>query len=423
MNNSADSNPLHGESDFTTTEELETTYGDGDASKSELNKPLLIIGYGLVIIVTVAGNLLVIMAFCRYQRVRAIPTNTLIFSLSVCDFLTGLMVLTVNLAWVYRGYWPFGEVFCKFWSALDYTVTCMSSITIVLISLDRFLLVTQKHRYRIVWTRRRVSIICAICWTLTAAIFTVIAFSFRFDLVDYQEECELEAVYLVPATIGLLVFEFAIPFPLIVILNIVVFYQIYQRSGKLKRLRTSLGVPSSVTRHHDDANTEQDGRKLDGADGEARSHVPTVSGVVNHAKLTHTLHDGSLRPPGLPSTYVQSPQPRSDHSGGNRNLTEFRQQQTQYARHRKAAITLSILVGTYLSCWLPYEIISILQARCGDDDCFSEITWETVNGLLWSNAALNPILYGLTNPLLRYHMSCLRCSGSGGRVAPTSVHF
>ncbi|XP_054759911.1 muscarinic acetylcholine receptor M5-like [Lytechinus pictus] len=383
---------------------LEDDYDSGPS----LNRIPLIWGYSLVIVITVIGNLLVILAYCRHSQVRAVPTNTLIFSLSISDFLIGVMILTINLHWVAEDSWMFGEVVCRLWSILDYTVSYMSTITIMLISLDRFLLMYQKTRYRTVWTRKRVTIITLVCWAFSITVYVCIAFAMTdANLVDFQDECELEIVYLLPFTIGILIFEFGIPLPIIVLLNISVYYQIHQRSQNLRRYKSNLGLPST------DPRNDQSHSQMPGMSHADHSDLPSVSNVHTDRwvkPLVEVL--GSRRNQSRPLPEVNGPSCsglQTNHNPGTQRIATYCRHKRLFARHKKAALTLSILVGTFLACWLPYEIVSILQAMCGEDDCFSETTWEVVNGLLWGNSALNPILYGLTNPTLRRNMINFGC--------------
>lgn len=388
-----------------------TIQQDDPESEGGLRRVPLILGYSLVIIVTIIGNLLVILAYCRHSQVRAIPTNTLIFSLSISDFLIGSLVLTINLHWVAEDSWMFGEVVCRLWSTLDYSATYMSTVIIMLISLDRFLLMSQKTRYRTVWTRKRVTIIILVSWSCSIAIYFCAAFAMSgADLVDFQDECELEIVYLLPFTIGTLIFEFGIPLPIIVWLNVSVYYQIHQRSKNLRRFKTNLGLPSTDPRNGNESQMHIEVRSTMSHEADP-SDLPSVSNVntdrwaepvlaVMSSRKNRSLRSFLIPGVNSPSTsQVQNvPNP------GKQRVKTYQQHKRVFTRHKKAALTLSILVGTFLVCWLPFEIVSILQAMCGDDECFSETTWEVVNGLLWGNSALNPILYGLTNPTLRRYM-------------------
>ena len=368
-------------SDATTLREYPDnhTHGaDETLDEAGLSKIFLICGYTPFIVISSIANLLLIVTYLRSRKVRAVPTNALIFSLSIADFLVGSLVLTINLIWACRDYWVFGEIFCRLWSALDYTVTYMSTAMMVLISFDRYLLVIRNIRYRLIWTRKRAVSVTLVCWFYSMLFYATLAAPLiGQDTVDFQEECELELVYLVPFTIGNMVFEFGIPLVLILYLNAYVYYKIYRISREVLVEKTETGAKKVRLKA-----LHKVRRKPGRSDIDKNCVLPTISGALADEKCQQT-------------------------SDTNGHQCLRRHQNRQFLMHRKAGITLSILVGTYLVCWLPYEVVSLLQARCGEDDCFSETTWEVVNGLLWCNSALNPFLCGLANPLIRREMMSL----------------
>ncbi|OWF46660.1 dopamine receptor 1-like [Mizuhopecten yessoensis] len=61
----------------------------------------------------------------------------------------------------------------------------------------------------------------------------------------------------------------------------------------------------------------------------------------------------------------------------------------------KAAVTLGIIVGVFLFCWLPFFIMNLISAFCECDvpaAVFSILTW-----LGYANSFLNPIIYSIFN--------------------------
>ncbi|XP_038044227.1 histamine H3 receptor-like [Patiria miniata] len=76
---------------------------------------------------------------------------------------------------------------------------------------------------------------------------------------------------------------------------------------------------------------------------------------------------------------------------------------SDYKKHRKAAITLALIVGVFLICWVPYWIQQLLFLfTLGHHSTFlASDAWAY---LLWSNSAVNPVLYAVTNPRIRSGM-------------------
>lgn len=74
------------------------------------------------------------------------------------------------------------------------------------------------------------------------------------------------------------------------------------------------------------------------------------------------------------------------------------QQSSQVATH-KAAVTLGIIMGTFLFCWVPFFCLNVIKAFCVD--CIPNSVFRAFTWLGWANSALNPIIYGIHNSEFR----------------------
>jgi dopamine D1-like receptor len=78
-------------------------------------------------------------------------------------------------------------------------------------------------------------------------------------------------------------------------------------------------------------------------------------------------------------------------------------------RDQKAAITLGVIMGTFLFCWFPFFTMNIIASACGDcvsGELFSGLTW-----LGYINSCLNPIIYSIFNTEFRrafYKILCMK---------------
>ncbi len=68
-------------------------------------------------------------------------------------------------------------------------------------------------------------------------------------------------------------------------------------------------------------------------------------------------------------------------------------------KHRKAAITLALIVGVSSVCWIPYFTITFLRVTFGVT--ISTRTLIASYYIFYANSAVNPLLYVATNPRIR----------------------
>uniref|UniRef100_A0A8C3RIQ6 Histamine receptor H3 n=1 Tax=Chelydra serpentina TaxID=8475 RepID=A0A8C3RIQ6_CHESE len=101
----------------------------------------------LLIVATVVGNALVMLAFVADSSLRT-QNNYFLLNLAISDFLVGAFCIPLYVPYVLTGRWAFGKSVCKLWLVIDYLLCTSSVFNIVLISYDRFLSVTRAVTYR-----------------------------------------------------------------------------------------------------------------------------------------------------------------------------------------------------------------------------------------------------------------------------------
>ena len=117
----------------------------------------------IVTMVTIIGNLIVMLSFYAEKRLRT-TFNYYIFNLAVTDFLVACSAMSFYTFDVLLGYWPFGEVLCGFWIFFDYGMTFASVFTLVAISLDRNWSVTWSIHYRTHNTKKKTILVIIAIW-------------------------------------------------------------------------------------------------------------------------------------------------------------------------------------------------------------------------------------------------------------------
>lgn len=133
---------------------------DFDASAKNI---ILAVTLTTIDIVTIFGNLLVLVAFFVDRKLFN-PFNMFIFNLAVTDFLVAITAMTFYTIDTLFGYWPFGEIMCGIWIYFDFAMTFASVFTLVAISVDRFWCCTWAVHYRIHNNKIKTAIVLAIIW-------------------------------------------------------------------------------------------------------------------------------------------------------------------------------------------------------------------------------------------------------------------
>lgn len=122
-----------------------------------------------VIILTISGNILVCLAVGLSRRLRR-TANCFVVSLAMADLLLGLLVMPLSATVELRGRkWPFGGTFCNIYISLDVMLCTCSILTLLAISVNRYLAISSplSHSQRI--TPRRVTLAIVSIWLLSLA--------------------------------------------------------------------------------------------------------------------------------------------------------------------------------------------------------------------------------------------------------------
>ncbi|XP_009998035.1 PREDICTED: 5-hydroxytryptamine receptor 2B [Chaetura pelagica] len=115
--------------------------GDEQGNKVQVRWSALLIL--LVIIPTIGGNILVILAVSLEKKLQY-ATNYFLTSLAVADLLVGLFVMPIALLIIlFDNAWPFPAALCPIWLFLDVLFSTASIMHLCAISLDRYIAIKK----------------------------------------------------------------------------------------------------------------------------------------------------------------------------------------------------------------------------------------------------------------------------------------
>ncbi|XP_053946167.1 dopamine receptor 2-like isoform X2 [Anastrepha ludens] len=360
---------------------------------------------------TVFGNTLVILAVIR-ERYLHTATNYFITSLAVADCLVGLVVMPFSALYeVLENTWFFGTDWCDIWRSLDVLFSTASILNLCVISLDRYWAITDPFTYPMRMTvKRSAALICAV-WVCSSAI--------SFPAIVWwraARDGEMPA-YKCTFTehLGYLVFSSTISFYLPLLVMVFTYCRIYRAaviqtrslkigtkqvlmaSGELQlTLRIHRGgttrEPSTSASHHPTIHGSLGGAPSGGSDGSQhhRHHSHLHSAHHNHS-ASGTTSSTPEEPDDEPlSALHNNGLARHRHMGKNFSLSR---KLAKFAKEKKAAKTLGIVMGVFIVCWLPFFVVNLLSGFCVECIEHEEIVSAIVTWLGWINSCMNPVIY------------------------------
>ncbi|NWW77891.1 HRH3 protein, partial [Climacteris rufus] len=332
----------------------------------------------LLSLVTILGNVLVILAFIMDRSLRH-RSNYFFLNLAVSDFAVGVFCMPLYIPYALTGKWHLGRGVCKLWLVMDNLLCTASVFNIVLISYDRFLSVTKAVSYR---AQQRI--------TFSPAIEMVAIWVFAFLLycpailfweqaaghsVVAADQCYAEFFdnwyFLLCAS----TLEFFVPLLLVAYFNMCIFHNIQRRQ-----------------RH----GGVQDCEPPRGSSLSWRFFTLPRPGASSPSLEAEDNVSSSMRPK-KESLVTDCSSPSRDNSVTQENdfsVSFCAKSRSKLQQDKKRAKSLAIVVCVFAICWAPYSLLMIIRGAC-QGTCVHNVLYETTFWLLWINSSLNPFLYPL----------------------------
>ncbi|NXI69056.1 HRH3 protein, partial [Anseranas semipalmata] len=382
---------------------------------------------GLLVLATVLGNALVILAFVVDRSLRS-QGNFFFLNLAIADLLVGGFCIPLYIPYVLTGEWRLGRGLCKLWLVVDYLVCTASVFNIVLISFDRFISVTKAVSYRAQKGMTRNAVLkMIIVWIAAFLLYGPAILSWEYiaqKSILPEGECHAEFFYnwyflMIASTI-----EFFTPFITVTYFNLSIYLNI--------RKRTSLRN-ENISPGKEDCEMSFQGKKREHAiffvkPANRRKHEKRASSLSPPTKASrlrlHKFDNQSLNlnisqdfPPL--QVDVETKPHRNNFCKTAENICNITTRvdlantmanRFRLSRDKRVAKSLAIIVCVFGLCWAPYTLLMIIRAAC-HGHCVLHSLYETSFWLLWVNSAINPILYPLCHMSFRKAFIKLLCPG------------
>ncbi|XP_049428416.1 alpha-2A adrenergic receptor [Epinephelus fuscoguttatus] len=409
--------------------ETNQTLPDVTLYSLRISLPLTVL-VGIMILLTVFGNVLVVIAVFTSRALRA-PQNLFLVSLASADILVATLVMPFSLANELMGYWYFGEVWCEIYLALD-VLFCTASIAhLCAISLDRYWSITQAIEYNLKRTPRRIKCIIVIVWVIAAVISFPPLITMEKENSEKEPVCKInnDKWYVISSCIG----SFFLP----CVIMVLVYVRIYQIAKKRTRAppgdrkrkemaktatvavanqkQNGVGAGDAEDRLcHEKLNGEQDIELKEGVGGEggAGEEKGEVNGVdlEESSSSDHKVNNpcSIKKKSGKGKTKLCQIKPGDDGVQKRVPSNKGSRWKGRQNREKRFTFVLAVVIGVFVICWFPFFFTYMLMTLCEScpvpDTLFKFFFWFG-----YCNSALNPIIYTIFNNDFRRSFKKILC--------------
>ncbi|XP_040262231.1 D(1A) dopamine receptor [Bufo bufo] len=352
---------------------INITSMDGDMLLAEKDSSFRILMgclLSVLILSTLLGNTLVCAAVIRFRHLRSKVTNFFVISLAVSDLLVAMLVMPWKAVAEIAGFWPFGS-FCNIWVAFDIMCSTASILNLCVISVDRYWAISSPFRYERKMTPKVAFIMISVAWTLSILI-SFIPVQLNWHKAKTTSFFDLNSTF-----------------------------QGSTMDNCDSSLNRTYAISSSLISFY----------------------IPVAIMIVTYTRIYRIAAKQIRRISALERAAVHAK--NCQNSTGNESSFDCQQPEsslkTSFKRETKVLKTLSVIMGVFVCCWLPFFILNCMVPFCDpslstEPFCISSTTFDIFVWFGWANSSLNPIIYAFNADFRKAFSTLLGCY----RLCPTS---
>nr|XP_055055741.1 muscarinic acetylcholine receptor M1 [Misgurnus anguillicaudatus] len=197
---------------------------------------LIVLVSGPLSLITILGNLLVVISFRVNSQLRTI-SNYYLLSLAVADLILGTVSMNLYTVYIIMGRWIWGHLACDLWLTVDYVASNASVMNLLVISFDRYFSVTRPLTYRTKRTPKKAAVLIALAWLVSFVLWGPAILIWP-RVVGRQAEaetqdCSIPFLKVPTLTYGTAIAAFYLPVTIMIILYWRIYWEIENRAKGL----------------------------------------------------------------------------------------------------------------------------------------------------------------------------------------------
>jgi len=179
---------------------------------------------GILILVTIVGNLFVIIAILIEQNLRTVG-NYLVLSLAIADLMVACLVMPLGAEYEVYGEWNLGPELCDFWICADVLCCTASILHLLAIAIDRYWAVSDIeyiHNRNV----KKIGFLIIASWTIS--IIISIAPILGWKDANFDERLKTEKICLISQDVAYQVIATFATFYGPVVIILLLYWRIYK---------------------------------------------------------------------------------------------------------------------------------------------------------------------------------------------------
>ncbi|XP_072906680.1 muscarinic acetylcholine receptor M3-like isoform X3 [Hemitrygon akajei] len=202
---------------------------------------LIVFFTGIVSLVTIIGNILVMVAFKVNKQLKTV-NNYFLLSLAFADLIIGVISMNLYTTYIIMDRWALGNVVCDLWLAIDYVASNASVMNLLVISFDRYLSITRPLTYRAKRTPKRAAIMIGLAWTVSFVLWAPAILFWQYIVgkrTVSANQCLIQFLSEPIITFGTAIAAFYLPVTIMTILYWRIYKETEKRTKELAALQAS----------------------------------------------------------------------------------------------------------------------------------------------------------------------------------------